>query len=248
MLMALGKLVSPFSDMEFCKTFNRIVIRLKKLRANLLGCKTKNFCSMCVSPVSINYCHCVKNLTITHEAIEYGNSLLTSLINMETGLRGYLIAGEENFLEPFEQGQQVFTEVLAKAKQHVSDNPTQVNRLNELETLKSAWIDDHAKPAIVLRGKVKQGARTIADVTAFIERGLGKQSMDQMRVVLATFVSEEEKLMGVRQTNAESAANWTIYLSLFGALFAVLCCMAIVLVITRNIMAQLGTEPATHSG
>lgn len=62
----------------------------------------------------------------THEAIANGRNLLLSMIDMETGLRGYLVAGKQEFLEPYDQGQKDFASTVERAKEHVSDNPKQV--------------------------------------------------------------------------------------------------------------------------
>lgn len=58
----------------------------------------------------------------TYEAIDMGKSITTSLVNMETGLRGYLVSGKEEFLEPFYSGEEQFKVLIAETKQKVSDN------------------------------------------------------------------------------------------------------------------------------
>ena len=188
----------------------------------------------------------------THEAIEYGDSLLKAMIDMETGLRGYLITGAANFLEPYEHGQQLFVETLDKVRQHVSDNPAQLRRIDGIEALKNAWLAEHAKPAIKIREQVNAGAEigarheknqqplTIVDVAAFISRGLGKKSMDQIRAVVTEFTDAENSLMAVRHADTQSVASLTRNVAIFGTFFALLCSGLMVWLLTRMIAQPLG--------
>ena len=47
---------------------------------------------------------------------QYAEQVEIDLLNVETGKRGYLLDSEEDFLEPFEAGQQAFEEDLAEAR------------------------------------------------------------------------------------------------------------------------------------
>jgi methyl-accepting chemotaxis protein len=40
----------------------------------------------------------------THKVIAQGEGLLASMVDMETGMRGYLVAGKDEFLEPYIAG------------------------------------------------------------------------------------------------------------------------------------------------
>jgi len=40
----------------------------------------------------------------THRVIDKAESLLSDAVDMETGMRGFLLAGQESFLEPYERG------------------------------------------------------------------------------------------------------------------------------------------------
>ncbi len=64
----------------------------------------------------------------THEAIAYAEGLSGAMVDMETGLRGYLVAGKEEFLEPYVAGKARFEELHPKAAKHsrlrAGSNPT----------------------------------------------------------------------------------------------------------------------------
>ena len=54
---------------------------------------------------------------------------------METGMRGFLLAGKEEFLDPYKGGDKHFPDELNKLKQTVNDNPAQVQLLEEMEEM-----------------------------------------------------------------------------------------------------------------
>ena len=71
----------------------------------------------------------------TQEAIDYGTNLVKHMVDQETGERGFLITGDEEFLESYIGGKKAFEETIATAKKHVSDNPEQVARLEKIDAL-----------------------------------------------------------------------------------------------------------------
>lgn len=62
----------------------------------------------------------------TYQAINNGNSLMTYMVDQETGMRGFLVTGNEEYLEPYISGKSAFNELITKTQELVSDNPTQV--------------------------------------------------------------------------------------------------------------------------
>ncbi|MFP6695297.1 MAG: CHASE3 domain-containing protein [Alphaproteobacteria bacterium] len=71
----------------------------------------------------------------THEVLAAAQRLLAHAVDMETGMRGYLLAGKEGFLDPYKGGKIGFYSELDNLKKTVSDNPAQVARLEAIETL-----------------------------------------------------------------------------------------------------------------
>lgn len=40
----------------------------------------------------------------THNVLAQGEGMMTGMVNMETGVRGFLLAGDARFLQPWEEG------------------------------------------------------------------------------------------------------------------------------------------------
>jgi len=145
-------------------------------------------------------------VTHTHEVIAEANAILASAVDMETGLRGYLLAGKEEFLEPYNAGQKRFGELVAKLKETVNDNPAQVKLLGEIETTIGEWQSKVTEPAIALRREVAADkAKTMDDVVTLVAQAKGKQYFDEFRGQIATFIGREAELMVKRQKDGEAA-------------------------------------------
>ncbi|MBF0279437.1 MAG: CHASE3 domain-containing protein [SAR324 cluster bacterium] len=120
----------------------------------------------------------------THNVLGHANELVGEMVNMETGMRGFLIGGKEEFLEPYRGGQKNFGTVMDDAKALVSDNPAQVRRLEKIGELAKQWDEKAAKVQIDLRRKANEGAAVAADFKKIRERVVGKQIFDKLRSVL----------------------------------------------------------------
>jgi methyl-accepting chemotaxis protein len=58
---------------------------------------------------------------------------MVNMVNIETGLRGFVTGGSEGFLDPFKAGKEAFGKYHEKAKSLTFDNAKQQERLTRLE-------------------------------------------------------------------------------------------------------------------
>lgn len=181
----------------------------------------------------------------THEVITSGETIMSSMVDMETGMRGFLVAGKDEFLEPYEGGQKIFAKTISALKQTVDDNPTQVARLEKIEELEKEWEANAAQPQIEARRAVTRGAATMDDVVAIIQEGRGKAFMDAIRAEMAEFIGAENELIVVRNAEAEDIADWTTKITIIGSLISILFVGIVSFVLTRGVQKQIGGEPET---
>lgn len=121
----------------------------------------------------------------TYEVIRAAESVSAAMVDMETGLRGFTVVGEDRYLEPYEAGIGRFDSLIEQGAALTSDNPAQVARWREVKALKDSWINEVAQPRIAARREVTKGfeaQRQFAEVSA---RTVGKELFDQMRGKLA---------------------------------------------------------------
>lgn len=154
----------------------------------------------------------------THSVMATANEILASAVDMETGMRGYLLAGQEDFLAPYKSGGEKFDSLVASLSKTVSDNPAQVKLLSEIAEGIHAWRANVTGPAIELRRSIGT-AKTMDDMADLIGQAKGKVYFDKFRQLMAEFSAEEEGLMSSRkQQNIEtvSSANTTVTTGIIG--------------------------------
>ena len=135
----------------------------------------------------------------TMEVEEHFNLLLGALVDIETGSRGFAVAGGASFLEPYENGITRFGTIHASARSLVSDNPAQVARLDALDRVKGEWVSGPVKAEIDGRRAVSSGTMTRESFEALFNEARGKALMDRMRGMIKEMTDVEAALMADRE-------------------------------------------------
>ena len=161
----------------------------------------------------------------TYKVLEISNKLLISLTNIETGMRGFALSGEDDFLEPLTAGKMSFDKSLGELQQLTSDNPVQQGRLSQIKATQQQWYREDIEGAVALRRSVTAGKATLDDVVVRINRRQDKVKMDDMRKLITDVQAEEQKLLASRSEalqDATTAANFSMFL---GGLIAALAAL-----------------------
>ncbi len=180
--------------------------------------------------------------THTYKALGLADEMLKSMINMETGARGFLIAGEDRFLEPWTKGISSFDKSWAEAKALTSDNPTQQKRLDDIKA-KNAEFKAVASSLIQLRRDVNDGKIALPDFIAEFKLGKDKAAMDGFRGLQAEFDQAERSLLVVRTATAEDLRATNRNSVIGGSLLALLIAAGLGVWVARSVLGQLGGEP-----
>ena len=159
----------------------------------------------------------VKWTVHTYQVLQQADRMMASLVDQETGLRGFLITGKEGSLDPLKSGEKIFTESWAKLKSLTSDNPAQQARLDAIGREVDNWQRNVTRTAIDLMNKPgsEESAREI-------ERSLkGKVYFDKIRTLVAELNNAEAALLTVR-SEAVAAAETMIFSSVVLSLVIIL--------------------------
>ncbi|PSV43075.1 MULTISPECIES: CHASE3 domain-containing protein [unclassified Photobacterium] len=122
-----------------------------------------------------------KKVEHTYKVIDHANGLVSAMIDQETGLRGFAIGGQTEYLEPYVSGKDRFKKDLNIVKQLTSDNPTQQRRFDKVESDAMNW-QKYAENIIKLRKDIKSGENAAIEIDELLASGMGKKLMDQIRV------------------------------------------------------------------
>ena len=153
----------------------------------------------------------------TYQVMEQADRMMASMVDQETGLRGFLITGKEGNLDPLKAGEKTFTDAWGKLKSFTSDNPVQQSRLEEIRKDVEGWQADVSHTAISLMGK-PGSEETARD----LERtGKGKKYFDALRTTIGEFKNAEASLLTARaeaMASAQSAILFSVGVSLVATL------------------------------
>jgi methyl-accepting chemotaxis protein len=185
--------------------------------------------------------------THTYKVMAVADEMLKSMINMETGTRGFLIAGDDKFLEPWTNGIQAFDKAWDEAKQLTSDNQAQQKRLEDIKA-RNVEFKAVANAMIQFRREVNDGKKTMADFIAEFKLAKDKAAMDGFRGLEADFYKAESDLLAVRSVAADDQRATNRNVVIGGSLMALLAAVALGLWVTRSILGQLGGEPDYVTG
>ena len=127
--------------------------------------------------------------------------VLGSTVNAETGERGYLISGKDNYLEPYTMARQELPGELTRLQSLTSDNPGQQGRVRDL----LATVD---RRMLVLERAIEMRRHGGADMAApLLIGGPGKIEMDHIRAICDAMEAEEDRLLAIRTTSTNSSTR-----------------------------------------
>ncbi|HET7883827.1 MAG TPA: CHASE3 domain-containing protein [Acetobacteraceae bacterium] len=177
----------------------------------------------------------------TYQVLETTDAVMASMVDQETGVRGYLVAGDNKFLEPYRNGRESFDKAFAKVKQLTADNPAQQERLAALNSAATSWRTDVAEREIALMGQ----APTREQARGMESSGAGKTSMDAIRAKVAELEGAERSLLATRSAEEAAAFSSTRLITVLGGSialgFAVIAGWLLTRGIARPIVAMTDT-------
>lgn len=136
----------------------------------------------------------------TDRVINNANEATKLSIDMETGMRGYLLSGVEGYLDPYELAKPRLASELPALQALVSDNPRQVDRLTRIMALQKDWLD-YGEELVALK-------RANGDYWSAVQTGRGKRLTDAIRKEYEGFIAMEQQLRVERSENV-SRTIWT---------------------------------------
>ncbi|MBU6959834.1 response regulator [Pseudomonas sp. CVAP len=140
----------------------------------------------------------------TDRVINNANEAVKLTVDLETGMRGFLLSGEEHFLDPYETAKPRIIVALKTLQELTANNPPQVDRLRRLEALQVEW-NEYAQALINLQ-------RSGGDYRAVVKTGKGKRLTDEIRKQYEDVIDMEQQLRITRNEEVRRTTIWTISL------------------------------------
>ena len=132
----------------------------------------------------------IKWVEHSDRVINNANEAMRLTVDLETGMRGFLITGDEHFLDPYAVAKPQITAQLQSLQTLVSDNAQQVDRLMRLEALQNEW---NAYAQSMVDTRAQNG-----DYRGAVQAGRGKRLTDEIRKEYDDFIKMEQQLRVAR--------------------------------------------------
>jgi PAS domain S-box-containing protein len=132
----------------------------------------------------------------THEVLRALDETVAGIVDAETGQRGYLLTGDEAYLDTYREAVKNLDQKIRHLKDLTTDNPNQQNRIQTLGPLIGQKLAELQRTIDLRR---KEGFAAANEV---VLEGSGKGWMDQIRALASQMVSEENELLKLRTQKA----------------------------------------------
>jgi two-component system, NarL family, sensor histidine kinase EvgS len=151
----------------------------------------------------------------TYRVLNTLDVTVARLVDAETGQRGYILTGDEAYLEPYRASNKNIDQAMGNLKNLTSDNPNQQKRIEVLEPLVERKLAE-------LQGTIDlRKNEGLAAANRVVLKGSGKQWMEQIRAVVADMKSEEEDLLKLRTQKANESVARSVRTILTGTLLSI---------------------------
>ena len=131
----------------------------------------------------------------TVRGVSHAHTTLMMIGNLEASMRGYLIAGDEIFLEPYRLERPRLQDELEKLADYAEHDPVQLNRVQRVLALQNEW-DEFAETVILQRA---QGG----DITEHVRGRRGLELKQEQRRLLHEFIASERSVRNERTERSE---------------------------------------------
>ena len=159
------------------------------------------------------------------------------LIDLETGVRGFVITGEERFLEPWKAARTAVP-AAGRALSRLADDPGQAARAEQIVRAIRSYINEYSIPVVSAVRRDQASARSIA-VTAE-----GKQRVDSLRAQFARFTAVERAFLNDRQAESDADARRAIVVATAGLIGSVLLIVLFTIYLARGIVRPVNRAAA----
>jgi CheY-like chemotaxis protein/signal transduction histidine kinase len=168
----------------------------------------------------------------SHDVIVALDALFSTMQDAETGQRGFLLTGNEKYLQPYEDALSKADPELSAIATLTADNAKQQANLRELRPHVAAKLAE-LKQTIDLRRS--EGA---AAALGLVTSDRGKVEMDAIRAQLGVMSQEEARLRAMRIAEMQEASRSAIASGVLSALLGMALTLVVGILIQRAALAR----------
>ncbi len=171
----------------------------------------------------------------SNQVIQQLDAFRTAMLNQETGLRGFLLSGNQLSLAPYDYGRLDLVAATDALERLVAADPVELQRLKTAENAAHLWQTSIGGRAIAEMADPSTRAQAISLESS----GDGRNHFDQFRINLRAVQIEEEKLLVKHERETERAQRIVVDALWISTVLTLLICAGIGWAIRRLISRPL---------
>jgi PAS domain S-box-containing protein len=174
----------------------------------------------------------------THEVLENLEELQFALETVSSSIRGYILTGEETYLEPYRIAKLSLEQHVAVVRELTADNPAQQRNILIVEKIAVARLE-RADKAISLRQN--QGFEAALQA---IRAGPGLHAAVEYRAIVGQMQDEERRLLVLRIADAKRSIGWITTTLILGTVLGLLITIGAGWIVQRDNSRRKTAEKA----
>lgn len=187
------------------------------------------------------------------EAIIRNSNILHKLIiDMQSGYRGYLLTGQEEFLEPYNEALSQIPPLLQAQRGLLSSNP-QRQKLDSIGRLHNIWVEYSRALITTKRDTLPEANAKYKELfEKQVRTFVGKRLNDKIRIMFTDFDEHEYQIRHQRRLrladSIDNTFNMNLALTVFFIILAIIICVFIIRTITRRIAQMVNVAEEISKG
>ena len=182
----------------------------------------------------------------THEVLGQVEQVLSTLKDAENGQRGYLLAGERPYLEPYEQAVARFPAQITRLRQLTIDNPPQTAHVLKLEQLAAERLAELRQGLERFQAETDKSRATQLS-RQYLLRGEGKRLMDLVRDEVYGMQQLERALLTRREAASRANTRTALASTVVGLGLGLVLTTMVITLVARNLAARQRAADVLHA-
>jgi signal transduction histidine kinase len=144
------------------------------------------------------------------EELTAADRLEKLVIDLETGLRGFVITRQGRFLDPWNEARAAFPRQAGMLERLVADDPGHLRRVRRITQEVRSYIRDYATPLVAAARRGEASARSVATTEE------GRRRVDGLRAEFDRLTATERARITAREESADAAARRAVAVGVAG--------------------------------
>lgn len=181
------------------------------------------------------------------QSLALGRELKAVAVDMQTGVRGFVITGDEAFLAPYHQASARYEHLRADAAEVWRERDRRLQAIERIGALLSAFVEEVAEPIIERRrsmlGLGEWGSESVElaqELQDALAAGQDKSPIDEIRGIVRALVEADETELEAVMAVSERRRSIALAAGVAGPPIAVVIAMLLIGGLLRRVGRRLG--------